>query len=205
MIWVARVAGPVARPRRQGCTYQMEALGTMRDRGDKPTSEDARLFAEAMRQLGLKDDDTMDAEDAALFEAAVAAGEFAIPDDGGTDEEAVTDHGPEDRGTDRALRRKIRQDKVQADATLDLHGLRREDAQRKLSRFLTRQRRDGARVVKVICGRGLHSRQHAVLQELVPQWLDGALAHHTRQWVRAPRAKGGAGALYVFLRTNHAP
>lgn len=108
---------------------------------------------------------------------------------------------------DQFLRRLAR-GKTEIDARLDLHGLRQDEAFRRLRAFLVAEQGRGSRVLLVITGKG---KSHAsdfrdevgVLKRQVPQWL---AAPELRQIVvgfeEAARHHGGEGALYVRLRRN---
>lgn len=60
---------------------------------------------------------------------------------------------------------------------VDLHGLRREDALRRVREVLTRARALGMPRVEIVTGRGLGNRaQEPVLRTAVEAWLRGAEA-----------------------------
>jgi DNA-nicking Smr family endonuclease len=93
------------------------------------------------------------------------------------------------------------------DGTIDLHGMRQEEAHFALVGFLHRAQNAGHAVVLVITGKGGAAspgalfEERGVLRRMVPHWLrlpdlrslvvgfDEASPHH-----------GGSGALYVRLR-----
>ena len=86
-----------------------------------------------------------------------------------------------------------------AQAALDLHGLRRDEARDAVARFLPQAVRDGLRCVRVIHGKGLGSvDRKPVLKDKVLRWLvqrDEVIA-----FCEAPPHAGGSGALLVLLR-----
>lgn len=99
------------------------------------------------------------------------------------------------------------------DARLDLHGLRQDEAQRALRRFLAEAQRRGFKYVKVITGKGRSEDDvvaafglspgegRGVLRRLVPIWLGSAeLAPFVVGFTVAGRGHGGDGALYVHVR-----
>jgi DNA-nicking Smr family endonuclease len=112
---------------------------------------------------------------------------------------------------DRRLLTALKRGHVAIDGVIDLHGLRQDEAHRRLIGFLRRAQADGARTVLVITGKGAagagSSTGHAfgdergVLRRVAPHWLrlpdlrpvvmgfEAASLHH-----------GGEGALYVRLR-----
>lgn len=91
---------------------------------------------------------------------------------------------------------------IEADATLDLHGLRVREARQALLRFLAQGLAADRRCVRIIHGKGRGSdTQQPVLKQKVNQWLrqrDEVLA-----FVSAPRWDGGTGAVYVLLSGKH--
>lgn len=183
---VATPAGTVGRVS-PGATHR-PALGT--EPGEpRPTTdlraEDA-LFAEAMARLEHAD-----------------SGEGASP---GPKDEALAARpaGPEQArrfvGTPKALRRRIRNGDIQAQGELDLHGQRRDEARRALAGFIREAVSDGHEVLRIICGRGLHSAQGPVLRQAVREWLTGDHRQVVAEVVSAPPAYGGEGVWYAFLR-----
>jgi DNA-nicking Smr family endonuclease len=92
---------------------------------------------------------------------------------------------------------------IEAEATLDLHGLRVREARPALLRFLKQSTATGRRCVRIIHGKGQGSDgQQPVLKQKTNQWLrqrDEVLA-----FVTAPRWDGGTGAVYVLLSRKHA-
>lgn len=94
------------------------------------------------------------------------------------------------------------------DATLDLHGLTREQAYLRLVDFIASCQLSGKRVVLVITGKGTQNRTakgddepRAVLRQLLPQWLnDPAVRGRILAYDRAQQRHGGGGAWYVLLK-----
>ncbi|MGD2119077.1 MAG: Smr/MutS family protein [Chromatiales bacterium] len=91
---------------------------------------------------------------------------------------------------------------IEAEATLDLHGMRVVEARQAMSRFLQQSGRKGRRCVLIIHGKGQGSRdQQPVLKQKTNQWLrqrDEVLA-----FCSAPRWNGGTGATYVLLSRKY--
>lgn len=87
------------------------------------------------------------------------------------------------------------------EATLDLHGMRAEEAERELVRFLRAQHRRGARRVCVVTGKGNHSVHGiAVLREAAIHALtEAGAAPVVLAFASAPIELGGTGALVVEL------
>ena len=92
---------------------------------------------------------------------------------------------------------------IDAQATLDLHGLRVREARTALLRFLAQSTSAHRRCVRIIHGKGRSSDgQQPVLKQKTNQWLrqrDEVLA-----FVSAPRWDGGTGAVYVLLSGKYA-
>jgi DNA-nicking Smr family endonuclease len=114
---------------------------------------------------------------------------------------------------DRRSFRKISSGKVAIDATLDLHGLQRDDAHACLRAFLRNSQAQGHRLVLVITGKGgetedgdrfsrtLGRPERGILRRKVPQWLEEAeLRGLVHSYTAAGQRHGGSGALYVQLR-----
>lgn len=107
-------------------------------------------------------------------------------------------------GISQAALAKLRRGQWVAQAALDLHGLRRDEARDAVARFLPQAVRDGLRCVRIIHGKGLGSiDRKPVLKEKVLRWLvqrDEVIA-----FCEAPPHAGGSGALLVLLRPPAAP
>jgi DNA-nicking Smr family endonuclease len=109
------------------------------------------------------------------------------------------------------LRRKLMRGRIEIDATLDLHGMRRGEARAALVRFLNARHARGARTILVITGKGLKAHEddagriteHGVLRAMLPIWLsEPELAPIIAGWSPAAQDHGGAGAFYVRLRRS---
>lgn len=91
---------------------------------------------------------------------------------------------------------------IEAEGSLDLHGMRVREAAPALARFLASSLAAGRRCVRIIHGKGRGSDgRQPVLKQKVNQWLrqrDEVLA-----FVSAPRWDGGTGAVYVLLARRH--
>ena len=102
---------------------------------------------------------------------------------------------------ERRLRQRLTRGQVGADASLDLHGLRQDEAFTALVSFLSRQQRRGARVVLVVTGKGGRGGEPGVLRRAVPLWLAAAPVRGlVIGFEEAGAQHGGSGALYVRLR-----
>ena len=102
-------------------------------------------------------------------------------------------------GIQHRVYRDLQRGVIEAEATLDLHGMRVVDARAALPRFLRQAVHSGKRCVKIIHGKGRGSdATQPVLKQKTNQWLrqrDEVLA-----FCSAPRWDGGTGAAYVLLK-----
>lgn len=104
--------------------------------------------------------------------------------------------------TPAALRdreRKVRRGQLEIDAHIDLHGLTQAQADKRLPAFVLNQRRNGARCVLVITGKGRGG--EGILRRNFLDWLSsGRASLHVSGYASAHTRHGGSGAFYVFLR-----
>lgn len=103
------------------------------------------------------------------------------------------------------FRRRLARGVVEIDARIDLHGLRQEEAHRRLNAFLAGAQSRGCKLVLVITGKGgVSADPHAergVLRRAVPMWLSSPGARSiVVGFESADPVHGGAGALYVRIR-----
>lgn len=96
----------------------------------------------------------------------------------------------------------LRSGRFSVQAHLDLHGLNLQEARFVLDEFLLESVRAGFSCVRVIHGRGRHSRKHhPVLKENIQRWLcTRRMGRHVIAYTSARRCDGGGGAVYVLLR-----
>lgn len=105
------------------------------------------------------------------------------------------------RGTpaDRGKEKKVRRGQTSISATLDLHGHTQVTAAAALESFLARHRRQGARCVLVITGKGKLG--EGVLRRRFMDWITSKEASPiVSGYAQAHQRHGGSGAFYVFLR-----
>lgn len=96
--------------------------------------------------------------------------------------------------------RQLKRGIVQLDRQLDLHGLTREEALFALSPFLQAARQAGEKAALIITGKGHHSTEGPVLQQVVAGWLRDQGRDLVSEYAPAPRELGGSGAFVIFLR-----
>ena len=97
--------------------------------------------------------------------------------------------------------RRLKKGAIRISGELDLHGMIRDEALRRLSGFISNARVHGQEAVLVITGKGLNSPEGPVLQGAVSAWLRDQGRTMVVEFAPAPRDKGGSGAFVVFLRT----
>jgi len=102
---------------------------------------------------------------------------------------------------DRRTDEKLRRGQMKIDASLDLHGMTKNEALEALQSFLPSCYESGRRNLLVITGKGRSSERPGVLKEHVPQWLqEMPLLQYVLQFHWARPKDGGDGALYILLR-----
>ncbi len=103
------------------------------------------------------------------------------------------------KGSSPDLLSKLRKGQWPVQAYLDLHGMQRDQARSALADFLKRSRRAKLRSVCIIHGKGINSRQPAVLPGKVRNWL--TQSDSVQAFCPASPHDGGAGAVHVLLIT----
>ena len=107
-------------------------------------------------------------------------------------------------GIDRRTARRIRRGALPVEARIDLHGLTREEAFRRLTRFIAESQASGRRLVLVVTGKGRRSEDGmaaGVIRRETPLWLARPPnAARVLDTAPAQPRHGGEGALYVYLR-----
>ena len=102
-------------------------------------------------------------------------------------------------GYPRDTLRKLRRGHWTVEASLDLHGMNRAEAQAAVREFLRHCAARGKRCVRIVHGRGLGSpNREPVLKAKLRKWL--AVREDVLAFSQAPRAHGGAGAALVLLK-----
>jgi len=98
---------------------------------------------------------------------------------------------------------------VPIDGTLDLHGMRQDEAYAALTRYLRARAARGDRTILVITGKGLKKVdgdptnivERGVLRTMLPIWLSSPeLMPLVAGWDQSAQGHGGEGAWYVRLR-----
>jgi DNA-nicking Smr family endonuclease len=116
---------------------------------------------------------------------------------------------PPDRMIEPAIRKKVTRGRIAIDGTIDLHGLRQDEARAALRRFIQARAGRGERTILVITGKGIKTgddymaamTERGVLRTMLPIWLsEPSLSPLVSGWTVAARGHGGEGAWYVRLR-----
>lgn len=106
-------------------------------------------------------------------------------------------------GIQKRLFADLRRGKLPPEETLDLHGLRVEEARQVLKQFIKQAQLRRYRCVRIIHGKGKGSSdQQPVLKQKVNQWLPQA--KEVLAFCSAPRWDGGTGAAYVLIARGKA-
>ena len=107
-------------------------------------------------------------------------------------------------GIDKRTARRIRRGALPVEARIDLHGLTREEAYRRLTGFIAESQAAGRRLVLVVTGKGRRSEDGmaaGVIRREAPHWLSRPPnAARVLDTAPAQPRHGGDGALYVYLR-----
>jgi len=110
---------------------------------------------------------------------------------------------PEDEAPGRSSSsrmRQLRRGVIRIREELDLHGFLKDEALRRLERFIASSYARGLRAVLVITGKGINSPEGPVLPGAVDSWLRDRGKNMVAEFHVAPRDKGGSGAIVVFLK-----
>ncbi len=111
------------------------------------------------------------------------------------------------------LRKRLGRGRIAIDGTLDLHGMRQDEARAALARFVGARAARGDRTILVITGKGLKKVngdpttivERGVLRTMLPIWLNAPeLRPLVAGWDQAAAGHGGEGAWYVRLRREAA-
>jgi len=106
------------------------------------------------------------------------------------------------KGFDRKLMQRLKDGLFPVQDYVDLHGLKKQEAESVIRDFLLRSHRIGLRCVLVIHGRGLNSENHIpVLKKRLPIWLSrGSVKKIILAFSTAKPYDGGTGAIYILLK-----
>jgi DNA-nicking Smr family endonuclease len=112
-------------------------------------------------------------------------------------------------GIEPRMKRRLGRGQIDIDGTIDLHGMRQDEARSALNRFVAARYARGDRTILVITGKGLKKLapdattiiEAGVLRSMLPVWLsEPGLAPLIAGWDVSAQQHGGEGAYYVRLR-----
>ncbi|HUL01523.1 MAG TPA: Smr/MutS family protein [Nitrospirota bacterium] len=98
--------------------------------------------------------------------------------------------------------RQLKRGTVRISQELDLHGYLKEEAIRRLERFISNAFSTSQNAVLVITGKGNNSPDGPVLRRAVVHWLQDKGKRMIAEFSSAPRHRGGTGAFVIFLKRN---
>jgi DNA-nicking Smr family endonuclease len=105
-------------------------------------------------------------------------------------------------GVGPKIMRRLKRGEFSVQDYIDLHGLKKKEAEAVVGEFIIKCYHRGLRCVLVVHGRGLGSVDHqpAIKRELPVWFRRGMLKRIVLAFVTARPCDGGAGALYVLLK-----
>ena len=95
---------------------------------------------------------------------------------------------------------RLRKGQMEIEASLDLHGMRQEQAHHALKQFILTAITRQMRCVLVVTGKGSLSNP-SVLRQNLPIWLqEKDMSPHVLKTTQAQPKDGGSGAFYIYLK-----
>ena len=114
---------------------------------------------------------------------------------------------------DKKVYSRLKKGRLRPSKTLDLHGLRYEDAKFDVLSFIRSAYNDNQRLVLIITGKGKYTKKDTtyvsneysgVLRQSLPTWLeDNNIRSLILNFTSAHSSHGGSGAFYVYLRKKN--
>ena len=105
---------------------------------------------------------------------------------------------------DKKKLRDLKRGRIQPEAILDLHGLKRFEAQEKVQSFVENSIQKKLRLILIITGKGkrsIHDVDTGVLRKEFPKWVSSLpSANKILGIIQASVFHGGSGAFYVYMR-----
>ena len=104
-------------------------------------------------------------------------------------------------GLQKNIIRRLKRGQYAVESILDLHGLRRFEADDALNQFISEALQRGLTCVLIIHGKGYRSQSgQSVLKQFTLEWLKEVAA--VKAFCSAQPRHGGTGAVYVLLKTS---
>ncbi|MGD8388407.1 MAG: Smr/MutS family protein [Desulfobacteraceae bacterium] len=106
------------------------------------------------------------------------------------------------KGVSRKTVKRLKRGRFPVQDHIDLHGLTRHEAEKRVREFLLQSHKMGLRCVLIVHGRGLNSpSSFPVLKERLPVWFSrGPVRKIVLAFATARPYDGGGGAVYVLLQ-----
>ena len=114
---------------------------------------------------------------------------------------------------DKKVYSRLKKGRLRPSKTLDLHGLRYENAKFDVLNFIRSAYNDNQRLVLIITGKGKYTKndtthvsneRSGVLRQALPTWLeDNNIRSLILNFTSAHLSHGGSGAFYVYLRKKN--
>jgi len=161
--------------------------------GVDPSAEDVSIAAPSPSVAPDGNEEKPPATDKDLFLSALGTMEVTFQDEFPAEEEPPA--------TARRIKL-LRKGRLHPEASLDLHGMSREEARSRVRFFLEDALYHGRKTVLIITGRGKSSGTEPILRAEMERYLSLEGKAWVSEWSRAPRQYGGDGALVVFLKSR---
>lgn len=162
-----------------------------------PAPLDSKL--EQVRVTSRSNDDTIRADDE-LFLQAVNDPNQDGPERAYSEKDALASPKMGPKPSIKRIYEQLKSGKLNADATIDLHAKRLDEAKLELRTQIPYRSRKGDRIVLVITGKGLRDEPMGVLRQEIPGWIKQELGKYVETLHDAPGKLGGSGAQIVLLR-----
>jgi len=190
--------GPPERLRREDERALRDALSGVKPLGGRPARRVTRTdrptlpIVSPARLEGLPDPD--DAARARLATLVAGGIRFQIE----RDDETVAGARA---GSAQALLKRLKRGDPAPETSIDLHGMTADEAEREVVKVLRTSRQRGARALRIVHGKGLHSEggKGVLADRIVRLLTEGAGAPFVEAFATAPARFGGTGALLVVL------
>ena len=163
--------------------------------GDEKRSEKAVWSVYGGNGGFVRRDPELPAIDGSSFGAVL--GKYEAAEGHRTFEDYIREKGDDERKKEVLTISRLRA--MPPQSTLDLHGMKVEEADKAVRGFLEECRAHGLRKVSIITGKGLHSEDGiGVLRQYVSSLLDST--GFVSEKANAPVSAGGAGAFWIILK-----
>jgi len=149
-------------------------------------------------ELGIRVEAELDAD---AFAAALDGREPEAPPEPSPVPKAAPPTPPPSVINDKRFRALLDKGRMRVASDLDLHGLTLVAAHDAVRAFIADSLQDGVKVVRIVHGKGMHSRGEPVLRDSVRRLLRHDLEDDVLAMATPPERMGGDGATVCLLRT----